>query len=58
MIVTYLHREAAFERMKELRRMCAEMAEDGGLWFQAETSAEAYLQQELRKLCEMIERTA
>ncbi len=31
------------------------MAEDDGLWFVAETPGEAYLQQELRKLCAAID---
>jgi Lar family restriction alleviation protein len=38
-----------------LRKMSAAMAEDYGLWFKAETCAEAYVQQELRKLCAAIE---
>lgn len=38
-----------------LQEMSARMAEDNGLWFVAETAAEAYLQQELRKLCAAIE---
>lgn len=44
--------------VSELARLCklsAEMAEDEGLWFVAQTAAEAYLQQELRKLCAAIE---
>jgi hypothetical protein len=32
-------------------------AEDDGLWFDARTATEAYLQQELRKLHAVIERT-
>lgn len=47
------------ERLREalatLRAMSAAMAEDDGLWFQAETCAEAYLQQALRRLCAAIE---
>lgn len=35
--------------------MCARMAEDDGLWFHAETAAEAYVQQQLRDLCAAIE---
>ena len=35
--------------------MVDEQAEDDGLWFQAETAPEAYLQQELRKLHALIE---
>lgn len=42
----------------KLRVMSAAMAEDDGLWFQAETCAEAYLQQELRRLCAAIEGVA
>ena len=33
-------------------------AEDDGLWFHAETCAEAYVQQELRKLHDAVERAA
>ena len=33
-----------------LRSMVDEQAEDEGLWFEADTAPEAYLQQELRKL--------
>jgi hypothetical protein len=32
-----------------------EQAEDEGLWFEAETAPEAYLQQELRRLHQIIE---
>lgn len=45
-------------RLVELRAMSAAMAEDSGIWFRAETTGEAYLQQELRKLCAAIEGTA
>jgi hypothetical protein len=45
----------AEQHISKLREMSAAMAEDDGLWFQAETCAEAYLQQELRKLCAAIE---
>jgi hypothetical protein len=38
-----------------IRQKSAQMAEDAGLWFKAETCAEAYVQQELRKLCALIE---
>lgn len=37
--------------------MVDEQAEDEGLWFQAKTAPEAYLQQELRKLHRCIEQT-
>jgi hypothetical protein len=33
-------------------------AEDEGLWFEAQTAAEAYLQQELRQLHEVVEGTS
>jgi hypothetical protein len=39
-----------------IRRKSTQMAEDDGLWFRAQTAAEAYVQQELRKLCALIER--
>lgn len=35
--------------------LVAQQAEDDGLWFRAETAAEAYVQQALRKLHEAIE---
>ena len=38
-----------------VRRLVEKQAEDDGLWFIAETAAEAYLQQELRKLHAAIE---
>ena len=43
------------ERLRTVRALSDAMAEDDGLWFKAETCAEAYLQQELRKLCALIE---
>jgi len=46
---------ACRDRLYALRDMSQRMAEDDGLWFVAETAAEAYLQQELRKLCAAIE---
>lgn len=45
----------AQDRLGKLREISAAMAEDDGLWFRAGTAAEAYVQQELRKLCAMIE---
>jgi hypothetical protein len=42
--------------LRKLREMNDAMAEDDGLWFVAETASEAYLQQELRKLCAEIEK--
>ena len=41
--------------MTRMRQMVNEQAEDEGLWFEAETAAEAYLQQELRKLHAAVE---
>ncbi|KKL83789.1 hypothetical protein LCGC14_1971220 [marine sediment metagenome] len=42
-------RQAA-DRWAEAARLANEQAEDEGLWFQAVTAPEAYLQQELRRL--------
>lgn len=39
----------------ELRRLVEQQANDDGLWFDAQTAAEGYLQQELRKLHAAIE---
>jgi hypothetical protein len=44
--------EAEIER---LRALVNEQAEDEGLWFKAETCAEAYVQQALRRLHAAIE---
>jgi len=38
-----------------IKALVEEQANDDGLWFQAETCAEAYLQQELRRLHATIE---
>lgn len=38
-----------------IRRIVNEQAEDDGLWFIAQTAAEAYLQQQLRRLHSAIE---
>lgn len=40
----------------EIRKLVEEQANDEGLWFQARTAPEAYLQQQLRLLHEVIER--
>lgn len=49
MTKTYKHRlHNALELVKK-------QAEDDGLWFQAQTAPEAYLQQELRRLHKVIE---
>ena len=42
--------------IKELRAIIDEQAEDEGLWFIAQYASEAYLQQELRRLHEAIEK--
>ena len=46
------------ETMKSIIDLVNRQAEDPGLWFIAETAAEAYLQQELRKLHALIEKVA
>jgi len=43
-------------KLKALRQIVDEQAEDESLWFVAETAPEAYLQQELRRLHDAIER--
>ena len=43
------------DALVRLRTTVDAQAEDEGLWFVAETAAEAYLQQELRKLHAQIE---
>jgi hypothetical protein len=45
------------DRAESVRAIVDEQAEDEGLWFVAETAAEAYLQQELRRLHAAIEAT-
>ena len=42
--------EAENARLRAAQAIVREQAEDGGCWFVAETAAEAYLQQELRRL--------
>lgn len=42
-------------KLAEARRVMDEQANDDGIWFIAETAAEAYLQQELRRLHEAVE---
>ncbi len=43
------------EKLELIKAMVNEQAEDEGLWFDAETAPEAYLQHELRKLHRLIE---
>lgn len=42
--------------LKEVKLLVEVQAEDGGLWFEAVTAPEAYLQHELRKLHYAIEK--
>jgi hypothetical protein len=48
-------RDTAVLKLSTLRNIVSAQAEDEGLWFQAATAPEAYLQQELRKLHAAIE---
>ena len=41
--------------LKEIRKLVNTQAEDDGLWFQAETASEGYLQHHLRILHSLIE---
>ena len=41
---------------KEIKKMVDKQAEDEGLWFEAQTAPEAYLQNALRKLHALIEK--
>ena len=43
------------QRWRAVRDVVDEQVEDGGVWFTAQTAAEAYLQQELRKLHAAVE---
>ena len=43
------------DRLAAIRALVDEQAEDEGLWFVAQTAPEAYLQQELRRLHQLIE---
>ena len=46
---------AALAQPNPAQRVVDEQAEDEGLWFRAQTAAEAYLQQELRRLHAAVE---
>ena len=46
---------AALAQPSISQQVVDEQAEDEGLWFRAETAAEAYLQQELRRLHAAVE---
>jgi hypothetical protein len=47
--------ERVVQMLADVRALVSEQAKDPGLWFEAETAAEGYLQQELRKLHAAIE---
>jgi hypothetical protein len=47
--------ERVLQMLADVRALVSEQAADPGLWFEAETAAEGYLQQELRKLHAAIE---
>ena len=49
--------QAALAQPSISQQVVDEQAEDEGLWFRAETAAEAYLQQELRRLHAAVEET-
>lgn len=49
------HLEARSRALGRVKKTVDEQAEDEGLWFDAETAPEAYLQQELRKLHQAVE---
>ena len=42
--------------LRTIQDLVEKQAADDGLWFEAQTAPEAYLQQELRRLHEVIER--
>lgn len=54
-----MNKENRYQFLKEfaicVMDLVNEQAEDHGIWFQAKTAPEAYLQQELRKLHKKIE---
>ena len=52
---TILALRAALAQPSISQQVVDEQAEDEGLWFRAETAAEAYLQQELRRLHAAVE---
>ena len=47
--------ERALAQPNTAQQVVDEQAEDEGLWFRAQTAAEAYLQQELRRLHAAVE---
>ena len=53
--VTFAMYEALEAQRDAIQQVVDEQAEDEGLWFRAQTAAEAYLQQELRRLHAAVE---
>lgn len=51
----FIPSDSADLRLKVIRMEVDRQAEDEGLWFEAQTAAEGYLQQELRRLHALIE---
>ena len=47
--------KAMISKLRDAEAVVNEQAEDEGLWFQAQTAPEAYLQQELRRLHAAVE---
>ena len=47
--------KAISKRIAAITNLAGEQAEDEGLWFYPQNGAEAYLQQELRRLHKLIE---
>lgn len=45
------------DELARLKMLVDEQAEDWGLWFDARTAPEAYLQQALRRLHDAVEKT-
>lgn len=46
---------SGWDTLRRAQELIAQQAEDEGLWFEAQTMPEAYLQQELRKLHTVVE---
>ena len=44
------------KKLEQIQELVNQQAEDEGLWFEAQTASEAYLQEELRKLHALIEK--
>jgi len=48
-------REEAMAEVERAKSLVSKQADDPGLWFEAQTAPEAYLQQELRRLHKAVE---